>query len=78
MAPDEREAAILAAALPQALAQLSHRERRILELRYGLSGEQPRSLDEVGAAFELTAEQIRRIENQSLAKLQLWPRRRLR
>ena len=51
------------------LATLSHRERRVLELRYGLGGEQPCTLDEVGRAFNVTRERIRQIENQSLKKL---------
>jgi RNA polymerase primary sigma factor len=51
------------------LGTLSHRERRVLELRYGLDGEQPRTLDEVGRAFSVTRERIRQIENQSLKKL---------
>jgi RNA polymerase primary sigma factor len=51
------------------LATLSHRERRVLELRYGLDGGQPRTLDEVGRAFNVTRERIRQIENQSLKKL---------
>jgi RNA polymerase primary sigma factor len=51
------------------LGSLSHRERRVLELRYGLDGEQPRTLDEVGRAFNVTRERIRQIENQSLKKL---------
>src|ERR1700757_3356862 len=55
--------------LPDILGTLSHRERRVLELRYGLDGEQPRTLDEVGRAFNVTRERIRQIENQSLKKL---------
>jgi RNA polymerase primary sigma factor len=51
------------------LDTLSHRERRVLELRYGLGGEQPRTLDEVGRTFNVTRERIRQIENQSLKKL---------
>jgi RNA polymerase primary sigma factor len=51
------------------LGTLSHRERRVLELRYGLGGEQPCTLDEVGRAFNVTRERIRQIENQSLKKL---------
>jgi RNA polymerase primary sigma factor len=51
------------------LGTLSHRERRVLELRYGLAGEQPCTLDEVGRAFNVTRERIRQIENQSLKKL---------
>ena len=41
----------------------------MLELRYGLNGEQPRTLDEVGRTFQVTRERIRQIENQSLKKL---------
>src|SRR2546423_1391107 len=55
--------------LTNILGTLSHRERRVLELRYGLNGEQPRTLDEVGRAFNVTRERIRQIENQSLKKL---------
>ena len=51
------------------LAALTHRERRVLELRFGLSGEIPRTLDEVGQALNVTRERIRQIENQSLKKL---------
>ncbi|MEW6583734.1 MAG: sigma-70 family RNA polymerase sigma factor [Actinomycetota bacterium] len=51
------------------LNTLTYRERRVLELRYGLDGEQPRTLDEVGRTFNVTRERIRQIENQSLQKL---------
>jgi RNA polymerase primary sigma factor len=55
--------------LEKILSQLSQRERKVLELRYGLNGEHPRTLDEVGRAFNVTRERIRQIENQSLKKL---------
>jgi RNA polymerase primary sigma factor len=51
------------------LETLSARERRVLELRYGLDGQHPRTLDEVGRTFNVTRERIRQIENQSLKKL---------
>ncbi|MGN6430076.1 MAG: sigma-70 family RNA polymerase sigma factor, partial [Gaiellaceae bacterium] len=57
------------AALKRVLGSLSPRERRVLELRYGLDGEHPRTLDEVGRTFNVTRERIRQIENQSLKKL---------
>jgi RNA polymerase primary sigma factor len=60
-------------ALSAALNNLSFRERRVLELRYGLGGEQPRTLDEVGRTFNVTRERIRQIENRSLSKLQHLP-----
>ncbi|MBW3592205.1 MAG: sigma-70 family RNA polymerase sigma factor [Actinobacteria bacterium] len=56
--------------LSRVLRMLAPRERRVLELRYGLNGEQPRTLDEVGRAFNVTRERVRQIENQSLRKLQ--------
>ena len=69
--PYERAVEILTnEALRDALANLSYRERRVLELRYGLGGEHPRTLDEVGRTFNVTRERIRQIENQSLKKLQ--------
>jgi RNA polymerase primary sigma factor len=69
--PYERAAEISTKeALRQALENLSYRERRVLELRYGLGGEHPRTLGEVGRTFNVTRERIRQIENQSLKKLQ--------
>jgi RNA polymerase primary sigma factor len=68
--PDEAaDTALRTQLLRHILGSLSHRERRVLELRYGLDGEQPRTLDEVGRAFNVTRERIRQIENQSLKKL---------
>jgi RNA polymerase primary sigma factor len=57
-------------ALHVALENLSYRERRVLELRYGLGDQHPRTLDEVAHAFNVTRERIRQIEYQSLKKLQ--------
>jgi RNA polymerase primary sigma factor len=68
--PDEAaDTSFRAEALVKCLGALSYRERRVLELRYGLNGEQPRTLDEVGRAFQVTRERIRQIENQGLKKL---------
>src|SRR2546421_6985739 len=55
--------------LARALQMLGERERRVIEMRFGLNGEAPRTLDEVGRAFNVTRERIRQIENQSLKKL---------
>ena len=49
-------------ALRDLLDQLSYRERRVLELRYGLRGEKPRTLDELGRMFNVTRERIRQVE----------------
>jgi RNA polymerase primary sigma factor len=68
--PDEAaELTMRRETLKRLLQCLSYRERRVLELRYGLDGEHPRTLDEVGRAFNVTRERIRQIENQSLKKL---------
>lgn len=45
----------------------------MLELHYGLGGEHPRPLGEIGDTFNVTRERIRQIENQSLNKLQSLP-----
>jgi RNA polymerase primary sigma factor len=72
--PYERAVEILTKqALREALENLSYRERRVLELRYGLGGEHPRTLTELGRTFNVTRERIRQIENQSLKKLQTLP-----
>jgi RNA polymerase primary sigma factor len=55
--------------LHEALENLSYRERRIVELRYGIGGEQPRTLDQVGEIFGLTRERTRQIEEYALRKL---------
>jgi RNA polymerase primary sigma factor len=55
--------------LARALENLSYRERRVVELRYGLFGEQPRTLDDVGRMFGLTRERARQIEEHAVRKL---------
>ena len=55
--------------LSQVLSTLTRRERTVIELRYGLKGEAPRTLEEVGRCFGLTRERIRQIEAKTLAKL---------
>jgi RNA polymerase primary sigma factor len=68
--PDElAETTLQREALRTILGALSERERKVLELRYGLDGHQPRTLDEVGRAFNVTRERIRQIEHQGLKKL---------
>jgi RNA polymerase primary sigma factor len=56
-------------ALTESLATLSPRERTVLELRYGLAGREPATLDEIGAIFSVTRERIRQIEKNSMGKL---------
>ena len=68
--PDEAaETTLRRETLEKILHKLSMRERQVLVLRYGLDGQHPRTLDEVGRTFNVTRERIRQIENQTLKKL---------
>ena len=49
--------------------KLDERERRILELRFGLNGERPKTLEEVSQSIGRTRERVRQIQNQALEKL---------
>lgn len=55
--------------LMRMLEALSSREQRILRLRYGLDGEEPRTLEEIGSMLRLTKERIRQIEKRAKEKL---------
>ncbi|MDD5069195.1 MAG: RNA polymerase sigma factor RpoD [Candidatus Omnitrophica bacterium] len=55
--------------LEQAMDSLTDRERRILNLRFGLEDGAPRTLEEVGTIFKVTRERIRQIEAKALKKL---------
>jgi RNA polymerase primary sigma factor len=55
------------------LEALPQREREVIEMRYGLTGHQSRTLEEVGRAFGVTRERIRQIENNTLKKLEMLP-----
>ena len=57
----------------RALATLPRREREVIEMRFGLTGERPQTLEEVGLAFDVTRERIRQIENHTLKKLEALP-----
>jgi RNA polymerase primary sigma factor len=59
--------------LCRALAALPEREREVIEMRFGLTGERPYTLEEVGRAFNVTRERIRQIENHTLKKLEALP-----
>ena len=58
--------------LNRVLSTLTHRERKVIELRFGLKGEHPRTLEEVGQKFGVTRERIRQIEAKTLAKLKAY------
>jgi RNA polymerase primary sigma factor len=57
----------------RALQALPQREREVIEMRFGLTGGRPRTLEEVGRAFNVTRERIRQIENHTLKKLESLP-----
>jgi len=59
--------------LNRALAALRDRERGMVAMRYGLDGEEPRTLEEVGQAFGVTRERVRQIETHTLRKLKALP-----
>ena len=68
--PDEEaEVTMRKETLGRILRTLPSRQRQVLELRFGLYGQKPCTLDEVGRTFNVTRERIRQIENQSLKKL---------
>jgi RNA polymerase primary sigma factor len=71
--PDQQAAEIsMRTAVQKALATLPERERKIIELRFGLDengGGQPRTLEEVGKQLNVTRERIRQIEAKVLRKL---------
>jgi RNA polymerase primary sigma factor len=55
--------------LEDALDDLPYREKRIVQLRFGLLDGRPRTLEEVGGVFGVTRERIRQIESKTLMKL---------
>lgn len=59
--------------IENALDALPLRERQVVEMRFGLRGNKPRTLEEVGRAFGVTRERIRQIENNTLRRLQALP-----
>jgi RNA polymerase primary sigma factor len=67
---EETTASLLKAKLSRTLeTTLTPRERRIIELRFGLDNEYSRTLEETGTELGLTKERIRQIEKEALAKL---------
>ena len=72
--PDEAASLTLRRSdIVNALNALPERERQVIELRFGLTGGQPCTLEEVGKAFGVTRERIRQIENNTLKKLESLP-----
>jgi RNA polymerase primary sigma factor len=68
--PDEvTEKRLQKEALDRALESLPERDRRVLELRYGLGGEEPHTLEHIGRRLGITRERVRQIEIESLSRL---------
>ncbi|MBA2537195.1 MAG: sigma-70 family RNA polymerase sigma factor [Actinobacteria bacterium] len=68
--PDEvTERRLQKEALDKALESLPERDRKVLELRYGLRGEEPHTLEHIGQRLGLTRERVRQIEVESLSRL---------
>jgi RNA polymerase primary sigma factor len=55
--------------LAEALQRLNPRMRRVLALRFGLDGEAPQTLEEVGAGLGITRERVRQLESRALREL---------
>jgi RNA polymerase nonessential primary-like sigma factor len=51
------------------LETLEDRERDVVVMRFGLDGEQPRTLEQIGKRFGLSRERVRQIERETMAKL---------
>ena len=59
--------------LARVLNQLNEREKRIIQLRYGLSGEGPLTLEETGKMLGITRERVRQIQEKAIARLKSFP-----
>jgi RNA polymerase primary sigma factor len=53
------------------LAQLNEREQKILRLRFGLDGEEPLTLAEIGRQINMSRERVRQLEAKAIMKLRL-------
>jgi RNA polymerase primary sigma factor len=57
--------------LQTALVHLNDRMRHVVELRFGLDGDKPRTLEQVGVELGVTRERVRQLESRALRELQL-------
>jgi len=70
---DLAKSSLLKSRMQEALGSLPERERMVLEYRFGLTGGQPKTLEEVGERFDVTRERIRQIQLTALAKIKSSP-----
>ncbi len=69
MPEDEVHISLRTEALHSALDELPERERRVVELRYGIAGQEPTPLREIGRQLGITPERVRQIESRALGRL---------
>ena len=68
-APDFKEDVLMLRHLGQAMGRLTEREQSVVRMRFGLGGEEPCTLSEVGAALGISLERVRQIQRISLEKM---------
>lgn len=73
---EETSKELLRESIEEVLGSLDEREMKVLSLRFGLMGETPKTLEEVGKIFNVTRERIRQIEAKALRKLRHPSRRK--
>ena len=73
---EETSRGLLRESIEEVLSSLDEREAKVLSLRFGLMGETPKTLEEVGKIFAVTRERIRQIEAKALRKLRHPSRRK--
>jgi len=73
---EETSKELLRESIEEVLDSLDEREAKVLSLRFGLNGETPKTLEEVGKIFNVTRERIRQIEAKALRKLRHPSRRK--
>ena len=73
---EETSMELLRESIEEVLGSLDEREAKVLSLRFGLMGETPKTLEEVGKIFNVTRERIRQIEAKALRKLRHPSRRK--
>ena len=67
--PDVAARSSMRSHIDDVLSQLNERERKVLELRFGITDGKPRTLEEIGRDLSLTRERIRQIERKALGRL---------